>query len=48
VAVEIIAGREKSEFAVFVDDAPVFSRLQQRRYPELDELLAICRRGTTS
>jgi len=37
--VEIEAGTQKSEFAVFVDGKQIFSRLEQRRYPELDELV---------
>jgi len=35
-------GPQKSEFAVFVDQVLVFSRLEQRRFPETDELVAIC------
>jgi hypothetical protein len=40
--VEIFAGKEKSEFAVFVDDERAFSRMEQRRFPELEDLLKIC------
>jgi len=40
VAIEV--GPQKSEFAVFVDEVQVFSRLEQRRFPETDELVAIC------
>ena len=36
------AGLQKSEFAVFVDDVAVFSRLEQYRFPEVDELITIC------
>ncbi|MCK4623344.1 MAG: Rdx family protein [Desulfuromonadales bacterium] len=42
VEVEIVVGQQKSEFAVFVDDTLAFSRLEQRRFPELDDLLEIC------
>ncbi len=35
-------GPNKSEFAVFLNDLPIFSRMEQRRYPEADELLEIC------
>jgi len=35
-------GLQKSEFAVLVDEVQVFSRLEQRRFPEADELVAIC------
>ena len=38
----IAVGPQKSEFAVFVDQVQVFSRLEQRRFPETDELVAIC------
>ena len=34
-------GPQKSEFAVFVDEVAVFSRLEQRRFPETDELVEI-------
>jgi len=40
--IEIVAGEQKSEFAVRIDDRLVFSRLEERRFPELDELLALC------
>ncbi|NJD39605.1 MAG: hypothetical protein FIA89_14980 [Geobacter sp.] len=40
--VTIEVGPQKSEFAVFVDEVQVFSRLEQRRFPETDELVAIC------
>jgi len=42
--VEIKIGLQKSEFAVFVDEVAVFSRLEQRRFPEADELMGICNR----
>lgn len=35
-------GPQKSEFAVFVDEVAVFSRFEQRRFPEADELVEIC------
>jgi hypothetical protein len=35
-------------FAVFIYDKPAFSRLEQRRFPELDDLLEICRTGAVS
>ena len=41
-SVEIEIGPEKSEFAVFVDEVAVFSRLEQRRFPETNELVEIC------
>jgi hypothetical protein len=41
--VEIIAGELKSEFAVLINDAQVFSRLQERRFPELEDVLEFCR-----
>lgn len=34
-------GPQKSEFAVFVDEVQIFSRLEQRRFPETDELVDI-------
>jgi len=40
--ITIEAGQQKSEFAVFVDDVQVFSRLELYRYPEVDELIDIC------
>jgi hypothetical protein len=43
IEVDIVAGRQPSEFAIFVDDRPAFSRLEQRRFPEIDDLLEICR-----
>ena len=43
VEVDIFAGEQKSEFAVFVDGAKVFSRLERRRFPELEDFLEICR-----
>jgi len=46
--VGIFAGEQKSEFAVIVDGAREFSRLEQRRFPELDDLLAICRSGAAA
>jgi selT/selW/selH-like putative selenoprotein len=45
VAVE--AGQQKSEFAVYVDEVRVFSRLEQGRFPEPGELVeTITHRGT--
>ena len=41
--VTIEAGPEKSEFAVLADGEQIFSRLEQRRFPETDELIEICR-----
>ncbi|WP_432818589.1 Rdx family protein [Trichloromonas sp.] len=38
---DIEAGPQRSEFAVVVDGSPVFSRLEQRRYPEVEEVVAI-------
>ncbi len=43
VEVDIFAGEEKSEFAIFLDDQRAFSRLEERRFPELEDLLEICR-----
>jgi len=40
--VEIEAGTQKSEFAVFVDGKQRFSRLEQMRYPEAEEIVQIC------
>lgn len=40
--VTIEPGPQKSEFAVFVNGKLMFSRLQQRHYPEPDELVALC------
>jgi hypothetical protein len=48
IDVEIFAGEQKSEFAIFVDDVQAFSRLEQRRFPELEDLLEICRTGSVS
>jgi hypothetical protein len=48
VAVEIFAGEQQSEFALFVDDVQVFSRLELRRFPELEDLLEACRTGSVS
>jgi hypothetical protein len=42
--VTIEVGPSRSEFAVFVDEVVVFSRMEQRRYPEAEELVAICTR----
>jgi hypothetical protein len=42
--VEIIAGEQKSEFAVLINDTQIFSRLEERRFPELEDLLELCRR----
>lgn len=36
-------GKQQSEFAVFFDGERVFSRLEQLRYPETAELIALCR-----
>lgn len=36
-------GKLQSEFAVFVDDEQIFSRLEQMRYPVTGELVAACR-----
>jgi len=36
-------GPQRSEFAVVVDGSPVFSRLEQRRYPEVEEIVALLR-----
>ncbi|CAH2031447.1 protein of unknown function [Trichlorobacter ammonificans] len=33
-------GKRQSEFAVFIDSAQVFSRLEQLRYPEAKEIVA--------
>jgi hypothetical protein len=41
-AVVIEVGPLKSEFAVLRDGVQIFSRFEQRRYPEADELAAIC------
>jgi hypothetical protein len=38
------AGAQKSEFAVLINDTQVFSRLEERRFPELEDLLELCRR----
>ena len=40
--ITIEAGPQKSEFAILVDDKEVFSRLEQSRFPETEELLEIC------
>jgi selT/selW/selH-like putative selenoprotein len=40
--VEIEAGQQKSEFAVFVDGVRIFSRLEHGRFPEVAELVVIC------
>jgi hypothetical protein len=42
--VEIIAGEQKSEFAVLINDTQIFSRLEERRFPEFEDLLELCRR----
>jgi len=39
-------GPQRSEFAVFVNDKLVFSRLQQRHYPEPDQLIELCNQST--
>jgi hypothetical protein len=44
--VVIIAGEQKSEFAVMINDTQVFSRLEERRFPELEDLLELCRLGS--
>lgn len=36
-------GKQQSEFAVFFDGERVFSRLEQMRFPEAGELIALCR-----
>jgi len=43
VDVETEAGPQKSEFALFVNGEQKFSRLEQRRFPEMEDLLEICR-----
>jgi len=43
--VELEVGPQKSEFAVFIDDVLVFSRLEQRRFPETDELVELCNKA---
>lgn len=43
IAVEIVAGEQKSEFAIQINDTQVFSRLEERRFPELDDVLELCR-----
>jgi hypothetical protein len=42
--IEIVAGEQKSEFAVRIDDRQAFSRLEERRFPELEDLLVLCRK----
>jgi hypothetical protein len=42
-AIDIEAGPHRSEFAVVVDGSPVFSRLEQRRYPEVEEVVVLLR-----
>ncbi|NTV51089.1 MAG: hypothetical protein HGB32_07745 [Geobacteraceae bacterium] len=46
--ISIEAGLQKSEFAVFVDEVLMFSRLEQMRFPELDELVEICNKVAMS
>jgi hypothetical protein len=41
--VETERGPKQSELAVLVDGELIFSRLEQMRYPEARELIAICR-----
>ncbi|TCK58403.1 Rdx family protein [Seleniivibrio woodruffii] len=36
-------GPKKSEFAVTVDGAVVFSRLVRKRYPEEGEIVSLCK-----
>ncbi|MGD9809311.1 MAG: Rdx family protein [Deferribacterales bacterium] len=36
--IEIKPGQQKSEFAVYIDDKLAFSRLEQRRYPDAEEI----------
>ncbi|NCO51533.1 MAG: hypothetical protein GW875_05495 [Deltaproteobacteria bacterium] len=43
ITAEIIAGEQKSEFAILINDTQVFSRLEERRFPELDDVLELCR-----
>ncbi|MBN1957549.1 MAG: SelT/SelW/SelH family protein [Desulfuromonadales bacterium] len=43
IEVEIVAGELKSEFAILINDTQVFSRLEERRFPELDDVLELCR-----
>jgi len=43
VTVEIERGPKQSELAVLVDGEQIFSRLEQMRYPEVRELIALCR-----
>lgn len=40
--ISIEPGKEQGEFAVFVDDFRVFSRLEKLRFPEAGEILEIC------
>jgi len=42
-AIDIEVGPQRSEFAVVVDGSPVFSRLEQRRYPEVEEVAVLLR-----
>jgi len=44
ITAEIIAGEQKSEFAIVINDTQVFSRLEERRFPELDDVLEFCRK----
>ena len=37
--VEIENGTQKSEFAVFLDENLIFSRLERRRFPELKDVI---------
>jgi hypothetical protein len=45
--VEIVAGEQKSEFAILINDKQAFSRLEERRFPELDDLLTLCAQEAT-
>jgi hypothetical protein len=42
IKAEIVAGEQKSEFAILLNDKQVFSRLAERRFPELEDLLELC------
>lgn len=42
VDVETVSGQQKSEFAIHVNEEQKFSRLEERRFPELEDLVEIC------
>jgi selT/selW/selH-like putative selenoprotein len=42
IKAEIVSGEQKSEFAILINDKQVFSRLEERRFPELEDLLELC------